>query len=117
MNFHTGIPSNDNPWGLKLDIHPPTSDEPYWFSVVVDLDKRGEEDSSMQVSQIKLKGNVAFVRIEVRTIFTSLSLQLLMLSFWLADIGLIYIFHFSIQPLMTLETGFGWKNMMCLKVV
>ena len=45
----------------------------------------------MQVSQIKLKGNVAFVRIEVRTIFTSLSLQLLMLSFWLADIGLTYI--------------------------
>ena len=60
-----GVPNDDNPWGLKLDIHPPTSDEPYWFSVVVDLDKRGEEDSSMQVSQIKLNGNVARVRIEV----------------------------------------------------
>ena len=60
-----GVPNDDNPWGLNLDIHPPTSDEPYWFSVVVDLDKRDEEDSSMQVSQIKLNGNVARVRIEV----------------------------------------------------
>ena len=69
--LNPGIPSDNNPWGLKLDIHSPTSDEPYWFSVVVDLDKRGEEDSSVQVSQIKLNGNVARVRIEVRTVSCS----------------------------------------------
>ena len=35
------------------------------LGVTIDLDKEGEEDSSMQVSQIKLNGNVAQVRIEV----------------------------------------------------
>ena len=60
-----GIPNYDNEWGLSLDIHEPDDEIPYWFSVTVDLDKDGEEDSSMQVSQIKLNGNVAQVRIEV----------------------------------------------------
>ena len=63
--FHPGIPNYDNEWGLSLDIHEPDDEIPYWFSVTVDLDKEGEEDSSMQVSQIKLNGNVAQVRIEV----------------------------------------------------
>ena len=56
-------------WGLPLDKHPPSyePENPYWFSVTVDLDKRGEDDSSMVVSQIKLNGNVVRVRIEVRT--------------------------------------------------
>ena len=55
-------------WGLPLDKHPPSyePENPYWFSVIVDLDKRGEEDASMVVSQIKLNGNIVRVRIEVR---------------------------------------------------
>ena len=60
-----GIPNADNEWGLKLDIHEPDDEVPYWFSVTVDLDKEGEEDSSMQISQVKVKGNVAQVQIEV----------------------------------------------------
>ena len=60
-----GIPNADNEWGLRLDIHEPDDEIPYWFSVTIDLDKEGEEDSSIQVSQIKMKGNVAQVRIEV----------------------------------------------------
>ena len=63
--FHLGIPNAENEWGLMLDIHEPDDEVPYWFSVTIDLDKEGEEDSSMQVSQIKVKGNVAQVRIEV----------------------------------------------------
>ena len=62
--FLKGHPSSENPWGIKLDKHQPTSNETE-ASVVVDLDKRGEEDSTMQISQIKLDGNVARVRIEV----------------------------------------------------
>lgn len=65
--MNSDIPSDDNPWGLPLDKHPPSyePENPYWFSVTVDLDKRGEEDSSMVVSQIKLNGNVARVTIQV----------------------------------------------------
>ena len=63
--FYIGIPNADNEWGLRLDIHEPDDEIPYWFSVTIDLDKEGEEDSSMQVSQIKMKGNVAQVRIQV----------------------------------------------------
>ena len=48
-----------------MDIHEPDDEVPYWFSVTVDLDKEGEEDSSMQISQIKVKGNIAQVQIEV----------------------------------------------------
>ena len=63
--FYLGIPNADNEWGLRLDIHEPDDEIPYWFSVTIDLDREGEEDSSMQVSQIKVKGNVAQVKIEV----------------------------------------------------
>ena len=65
FNLQLGIPNADNEWGLHLDIHEPDDEVPYWFSVTVDLDKEGEEYSSMQVSQIKVKGNVAQVRIQV----------------------------------------------------
>ena len=59
-----GVPSDQNPWGLKLKKPVPGSDQPQ-PNVIVDLDKRGEEISFMQVSQFKINGNVARVRIEV----------------------------------------------------
>ena len=80
--FHLGIPNADNEWGLKLDIHEPDDEIQYWFSVTIDLDKEGEQDSSVQVSQIKVKGNVAQVRIEVIHFCTFSSKVMFILVSW-----------------------------------
>ena len=54
--------------GITLDFLPPEEgEEPN--SVTIDLDQPGEEDSSLEVSQVKVDGDMQSVRIEVNIIF------------------------------------------------
>jgi hypothetical protein len=52
--------------GFPLDFLPPEEGED-WNAVIIDLDQPGEEDSSLEVSKVKVDGDMYKVRIEYVT--------------------------------------------------